>query len=318
MEVGTDTEQWVPCGKAFELKITIESLEEGHEYMFRVKAVNAEGESEYLESGDTVLAKNPYDVPGPPGKPTCADYDHDFFDLKWDEPSRDGGSKIFNYIIEKRFANNDLWTKCGETNQKYERGRATGVEVGETYVFRVKAQNAGGVGPPGPESDPMKCKYKALKPRIDRKTLREITIRVGEILSFNVDILGEPAPDTTWSKDGKTLADSDLRTITHKPYKTSLYVDEATRKDDGIYLINAVNMHGKDAAEVRVNVVGPPGPPEGPMDITGIHKNGCKIAWKPPKDDGGSPIEHYVVEKYDTDTGIWSPVGTTPTCNIQH
>ena len=282
--------------------------------MFRVKAVNAEGESEYLESGDTVLAKNPYDVPGPPGKPTCADYDHDFFDLKWDEPSRDGGSKIFNYIIEQIFANDDLWTKCGETNQKYERGRATGVEVGETYVFRVKAQNAGGVGPPGPESDPMKCKYKALKPRIDRKTLREITIRVGEILSFNVDILGEPAPDTTWSKDGKTLADSDLRTITHKPYKTSLYVDEATRKDNGIYLINAVNMNGKDAAEVRV---GPPGPPEGPMDITGIHKNGCKIAWKPPKDDGGSPIEHYVVEKYDTDTGIWSPVGTTPTCNIE-
>ena len=75
--------------------------------------------------------------------------------------------------------------------------------------------------------------------------------------------------------------------------------------------------HGKDAAEVRVNVVGPPGPPEGSMDITGIHKNGCKIAWKPPKDDGGSPIEHYVVEKYDTDTEIWSPVGTTPTCNIE-
>ena len=71
------------------MKITIESLEEGQEYKFRVKAVNAEGESEYLESGDTVLAKNPYDVPGPPGKPTCADYDHDFFDLKWDEPSRD-------------------------------------------------------------------------------------------------------------------------------------------------------------------------------------------------------------------------------------
>ena len=95
-----------------------------------------------------------------------------------------------------------------------------------------------------------------------------------------------------------------------------MYVDEATRKDDGVYQINAVNIHGKDAAEVRVYVLGPPGPPEGPMDITGIHKNGCKIAWKPPKDDGGAPIEHYIVEKYDVDTGIWSLVGTSPTCDI--
>ena len=128
---------------------------------------------------------------------------------------------------------------------------------------------------------------------------------------------GEPPPDTTWSKDGKTLSDSENRRITHKPYKTCFYVEESTRKDDGIYLINAVNIHGKDAAEVRVNVVGPPGPPEGPLDISGIHKNGCKLAWKPPKDDGGLPIEHYIVEKYDTDTGIWSPVGTSPNCEIK-
>ena len=66
----------------------------------------------------------------------------------------------------------------------------------------------------------------------------------------------------------------------------------------------------------NVYVIGPPGPPEGPMDITGIHKNGCKIAWKPSKDDGGCPIEGYIVEKFDVDNGIWSPVGTSPTCDI--
>ena len=44
--------------------------------------------------------------------------------------------------------------------------------------------------------------------------------------------------------------------------------------------------------------------------------NGCKFAWKPPKDDGGCPIEHYIVEKFDVDNGIWSLVGTSPTCDI--
>ena len=116
-----------------------------------------------------------------------------------------GTSESPGCVIEKRLANDDLWMKCGETKTKYERGKATGVEVGQTYVFRVRAENAGGVGPPGPESDNLKCKYKALKPRIDRKSLREITIRVGESLSFDVDILGEPAPDTTWTKQSSQI-----------------------------------------------------------------------------------------------------------------
>lgn len=31
------------------------------------------------------------------------------------------------------------------------------------------------------------------------------------------------------------------------------------------------------------------------------------LAWKPPVDDGGEPVEHYEVEKLDVDTGRWIP-----------
>lgn len=34
-----------------------------------------------------------------------------------------------------------------------------------------------------------------------------------------------------------------------------------------------------------------------------MHKEGCKLKWKPPKDDGGLPIDGYVVEKMDVTTG---------------
>jgi len=46
-----------------------------------------------------------------------------------------------------------------------------------------------------------------------------------------------------------------------------------------------------------------PGKPEGPLKISDIHKEGCSLKWNPPEDDGGSPIEHYAVEKMDTESG---------------
>lgn len=54
-----------------------------------------------------------------------------------------------------------------------------------------------------------------------------------------------------------------------------------------------------------------PGQPEGPLEVSDIHKDGCTLKWKRPKDDGGEPIENYVVEKLDPETGIWLPVGKT-------
>lgn len=42
----------------------VDGLVQGHEYKFRVSAVNGEGESAPLETIGTTLAKNPYDTPG--------------------------------------------------------------------------------------------------------------------------------------------------------------------------------------------------------------------------------------------------------------
>ncbi len=38
----------------------VRGLQEGHDYMFRVKATNAEGESEPLETDAAIKAKDPY------------------------------------------------------------------------------------------------------------------------------------------------------------------------------------------------------------------------------------------------------------------
>ena len=54
----------------------------------------------------------------------------------------------------------------------------------------------------------------------------------------------------------------------------------------------------------------PPLPPTGPLEISNVSKDRATLAWKPPKDDGGSRVTGYVVERRDTAKGpdAWIPV----------
>lgn len=54
------TGRWIPVGRTSDTEMDVKGLQEGHEYEFRVKAVNEEGESEPLVTDSTTLAKNPY------------------------------------------------------------------------------------------------------------------------------------------------------------------------------------------------------------------------------------------------------------------
>lgn len=43
--------------------------------------------------------------------------------------------------------------------------------------------------------------------------------------------------------------------------------------------------------------------PEGPVVVDALLKNSVIISWKPPKDDGGSMITNYIVEKREAKEG---------------
>lgn len=55
-----DTGIWLPVGKSDIPEMTVDGLIPGHEYKFRVKAVNKEGESEPLETLGSIIAKDPF------------------------------------------------------------------------------------------------------------------------------------------------------------------------------------------------------------------------------------------------------------------
>lgn len=60
-------------------------------------------------------------------------------------------------------------------------------------------------------------------------------------------------------------------------------------------------------------ITGKPSKPKGPLKVSDVTAEGCKLKWDKPEDDGGEPVDHYVIERMDTETGRWVPVGTSKT-----
>lgn len=93
----------VQCGDASGTQLKINDLTPGHEYKFRVKAVNRYGESDPLDAGEPIVAKDPFgslvdrvvhrqvgdvtDVADRPGTPDILDWDKDHVDIKWTPPT---------------------------------------------------------------------------------------------------------------------------------------------------------------------------------------------------------------------------------------
>lgn len=76
----------MPCGESPTTKFDVTDLQPGHEYKFRVTAVNKYGHSDPLEAQQSIIAKDPYDSPDRPGTPEIVDWDKDHADLTWTPP----------------------------------------------------------------------------------------------------------------------------------------------------------------------------------------------------------------------------------------
>lgn len=318
----TQSGRWLPCAKVDpeSTEVDVTGLDAGKKYEFRVKAVNAEGESDALDTDRSTLAKNPYEEPGQPGQPSIEDYDKDFVDLVWEPPMRDGGAPITGYIIEKKDKYSPNWVQAAEVVGSQCKGKVKGLHEGDKYEFRVRAVNKAGPGAPSESVGPHLAKPRFLKPQIDRTNLQTITVKSGQMVFFDVNVIGEPAPATVWKFSNQDLITDETFQIDNIDYNTKFTLNKATRKLRGIYTLTATNSVGEDVATVEIKVLGKPSKPKGPLEVSNVHKEGCSLKWKPPEDDGGCPIECYEVEKMDEETGRWVPCGksTKPEMEVKN
>ena len=84
---------------------------------------------------------------------------------------------------------------------------------------------------------------------------------------------------------------------------------DVTRADAGSYNVVVKNCQGHDEVEVRLNVLAAPTAPLGPLEVSNVTPNSCKLSWKKPADDGGSQITAYSVERKELDRDVWVSCG---------
>lgn len=150
-------------------------------------------------------------------------------------------------------------------------------------------------------------------PRIDRKNLQKKMMRVGQLLRIEADIQGEPPPAITWKLKDAVLKSMDRLKIENEDYHTTFIMSKLQRSDAGTYTVIAKNDSGTDQVDVEIQVLSKPGKPKGPLEVSNVTAEGCKLKWEKPDDDGGEPVDHYVVERMDVDTGRWVPCATSKT-----
>ncbi|CAL1540886.1 unnamed protein product, partial [Lymnaea stagnalis] len=310
--------EWEKVCETDDVEVDVCDLTPGRHYQFRVSAVNSQGVSEPLPSDGAILAKDPWDPTSPPGEPTVIDYDKDYAEIQWKPPVKENGAPVSGYVIEfrEKGEGDKDWKKGNETGPENQ-GTVKGLKEGKEYEFRVIAKNKAGPSEPSECSEPVLCKSRKVKPRIDQKTVpQNIRIKVGQKFTMGpITFVGEPNPQVTWrvknlKQEEVPLEPSDVITITNKPKETTVECKEGLRKHTGEYTLTVTNKHGSDSATVNLVVLGPPGRPGGPLEVKEVTKESATVTWKPPEDDGGSEIKGYRVEKFDMDKGKWEKVAT--------
>lgn len=136
-------------------------------------------------------------------------------------------------------------------------------------------------------------------------------VRQGGVVRLSLPVKGKPHPTCKWSKVGSNISEKAMIATTEDT--SELMIKGAERSDSGLYDLLLENKVGKKKVQIKVNVIGRPGSPEGVLSFKEVQANSVKLSWKTPSDDGGSEILGYIVERREATRNAWYTVDSRVT-----
>uniref|UniRef100_A0A2K6FF68 Immunoglobulin-like and fibronectin type III domain-containing protein 1 n=1 Tax=Propithecus coquereli TaxID=379532 RepID=A0A2K6FF68_PROCO len=147
------------------------------------------------------------------------------------------------------------------------------------------------------------------------ETLREpLVVKAGKPVTVKVPFQSCLPVQAAWRKDGAELGGSGSggAQVALGDGYVRLCLPSARRKDCGQYSVTLRSEGGSAQATLALQVIDKPEPPQGPLEVQDRHEAGVRLRWRPPRDDGGRAVEHYVVERRQAGRSTWLKVGEAP------
>uniref|UniRef100_A0A8C1GZC2 Titin n=1 Tax=Cyprinus carpio TaxID=7962 RepID=A0A8C1GZC2_CYPCA len=126
-----------------------------------------------------------------------------------------------------------------------------------------------------------------------------LVVKAGSTVVLPAVMQGIPTPTPKWQSEGNELKTEGKFKIITEGNSTVLTISECVRTDSGEYGLTVANPAGSKSVALHVTVLDVPSAPVGPINILEVTPDHMIIQWRAPKDDGGTPLMNYIVEKKD-------------------
>ncbi|KPP67541.1 immunoglobulin-like and fibronectin type III domain-containing protein 1-like, partial [Scleropages formosus] len=146
--------------------------------------------------------------------------------------------------------------------------------------------------------------------------LQPIVIKAGQSATFRIPFSGQDLKRVQWYGDGEELLDEPNVQLEKTPNQSCLHLNKCQRKDGGEIKLRVKNECSVVEAISRLIVLDKPTNPQGPIEVLENSASCIEIKWKPPKDDGGSPLKGYVLERQQVGRNTWKKLGSMVTVPI--
>ncbi|XP_010785475.1 titin-like [Notothenia coriiceps] len=311
----TERKAWsIVSSNSAKTAFKVPDLDAGRCYIFRVSAVNELGVGESCETPDAVRPQGVAvflhirEEPGPVMDFKTLLVTKDSCTLSWKKPD---GSRIIAYVLEVS-QGDDYKELMRSKNMQYS---GKDLVEGREYTYRVKAVNDSG------ESAVKELSVVGIiLPTCDLRELPNMCYiaKEGSMVRLKIPIIGKPTPKVSWKKgEEENLTDTGRVCAESSAVNTTLLIRDCQRSDASKYTITLRNSAGSRESTIFIRVVGKPGIPIGPVKFKDVNADAATLKWVAPKDDGGSEITNYILEKRDFVTNMWVTVSSAVESNVQ-